>query len=160
MRNYAYKMNVSLFIFFLLLLYNGMARVTTLDHPGPKLQILLVKVFSLTQKTNEILPATVQKSNFVSSRKEPHVPSDLTLYWNEYLMFPQTWNFIKISNYTFKWTRYYNGDIQSKSYSGWFRHIHAYSSIFRNYSGTFRTVCKPGIFRTLAYGKSETYSEL
>ena len=57
-----------------------MARVTTLDHPGPKLQILLVKVFSLTQKTNEILPAKVQKSNFVSSRKEPHVSSDLTLY--------------------------------------------------------------------------------
>ena len=35
---------------------------------------ILVKIFSLKQKTNEILPAALQKINFVSSRKQPYVP--------------------------------------------------------------------------------------
>ena len=40
-------------------------------------------------------------------------------------------------------------------------HISAYSGKFRNYSGIFRILHNPGIFRTLVYSKSkeETYSE-
>ena len=37
--------------------------------------------------------------------------------------------------------------------------IQAYSAIFRNYSDIFWNLCNPGIFRTLAYSKPETYWE-
>ena len=36
----------------------------------------LVKIFSLTQKTNQILLATIKKINFASLRKQPHNHSD------------------------------------------------------------------------------------
>ena len=51
------------------------------------------------------------------------------------------------------------GTCKKKGHSGRFRHIHAYSSILRNYSGIFRTLCKPGIFRTLLHSEIEVYSE-
>ena len=41
-----------------------------------KFEIILVKLFSQKQKTNQILPATMRKINFVSSRKQRHVPLD------------------------------------------------------------------------------------
>ena len=41
-----------------------------------KFEILLVKIFSLKQKTNQKLPATLKKPIFFSSRKKLHVPSD------------------------------------------------------------------------------------
>ena len=43
---------------------------------------------------------------------------------------------------------------------GIFTDTQTYSGIFRNYSGIFNTLCKLGIFRTLAYWEPEPYSEL
>ena len=57
-----------------------------------------------------------KKSKFTSSRKQPHVPSDYTL-------------FLKKSNHAFRWTRDYNGI---------FTNIQTYSDISRQ----FRTLCK------------------
>ena len=44
---------------------------------------------------------------------------------------------------------------------GIFTHILAYSNIFKHKQsiGIFRTLCNPGIFRTLAYTEQKTYSE-
>ena len=44
---------------------------------------------------------------------------------------------------------------------GTFTHILAYSDMFRKYSGIFRILCNPHIFRMLVYSKSEpkAYSE-
>ena len=39
---------------------------------------------------------------------------------------------------------------------GIFTHISTYLEVFRNYSGIFRTLYNPGIFRTLVYSESET----
>ena len=39
----------------------------------------IVKIFSLKQKTNEILQVAIEKLKFFSSRKRPHVPSDYNL---------------------------------------------------------------------------------
>ena len=48
--------------------------------PGPsalsKFEILLVKIFGLKQKLNQIFQLLKRKSNFVSSGKQPQVPSD------------------------------------------------------------------------------------
>ena len=40
-----------------------------------------------------------------------------------------------------------------------FRHIQAWSGIFRNYSGIFKTLGKPLIFRTQEYSEPEGYPE-
>ena len=37
-----------------------------------------------------------------------------------------------------------------QAYSRIFMHIHTYSGIIQAYSGIFRTLCNPGIFRTLS----------
>ena len=83
-------------------------------------------------------------------------------------MLLETINLIKISNDAFKQTRCYNGGMEVKIHSDRFSHIHgiasilkAYSGIFRDnqaysgtiqgFSGTFRSLCDPGIFRTLTY---------
>ena len=44
---------------------------------------------------------------------------------------------------------------------GIFTHILAYSNIFKHKQriGIFRTLCNPGIFRTLAYTEQKAYSE-
>ena len=47
------------------------------------------------------------------------------------------------------------------SFTLWFStfqlwHVETYSDMFRNYSGIFRTLYNPGIFRTLVYSESET----
>ena len=37
--------------------------------------------------------------------------------------------------------------------SGTFRHNQAYPGIIQAYSGIFKTLCNPGIFRTVAYSE-------
>ena len=39
-----------------------------------------------------------------------------------------------------------------------FRHNQAYSGIIQEYSGIFRTLCNPAIFRTLTYSEPEVSS--
>ena len=39
------------------------------------------------------------------------------------------------------------------TYSGIIRHIQAQSALFENYSGMFRTLGNPGIFRNLVYSE-------
>ena len=67
LRNNAYKTNVSLIIFILLLLYNRIFMVDSrslVPKGNKKFEILLVKVFSLKQKTSKILSATIKKVKF------------------------------------------------------------------------------------------------
>ena len=45
-----------------------------------KLEILRVKIFSLKQETNQILPATIENSNFASCRKQLHILLDKGLH--------------------------------------------------------------------------------
>ena len=127
---------------------------------GPKgnsnFEILLVEIFSPKQK--KILPATIEKINFVSLGKQPHVPSDNKRRWNIVTrnglsVFPFLMTIVKIK----------------QSPSGRFRHIHAYSGILRHdqtysgiilaYSGILRTLCNSGIFKTLVYSEPDAYSE-
>ena len=72
MRNNAYKINVSLIIFTLLLLYNGISRyniATSVPKGHSKLKILLVKVFNLKQKINQVLPVTIETIKFCIFKK-------------------------------------------------------------------------------------------
>ena len=46
-----------------------------------------------------------------------------------------------------------------QAYSHLFRYNQVYSGIFQSYSGIFRTLYNPGIFRTLAYSELEACSE-
>ena len=48
------------------------------SHPkgNSKFETLLVKIFQLKQKTNQRLSATIEKTKFFSSRKQPHFPLD------------------------------------------------------------------------------------
>ena len=45
------------------------------------------------------------------------------------------------------------------AHSSIFRHNQAYSRIIQVYSGVFRTLCNPGIFKNLAYSEPHAYSE-
>ena len=84
-------------------------------------------MFSLKQKTSQILPATIGKIKFYLFKK--------TVYGSlrqEIIMGKCT-------------TKAIQADV------GMFTDIPAYSGIFKNYSGIFRILCNPGIFRTLAY---------
>ena len=50
----------------------------SLDSKGnTKFEILIIKMFTLKQKTNQIHPATIKKINFVSSRKHVQVDQGL-----------------------------------------------------------------------------------
>ena len=40
-----------------------------------------------------------------------------------------------------------------------FTHNHAYPGIIQAYSGIFKTLCNPGMFRTVVYPEPFTYSE-
>ena len=84
-------------------------------------------MFSLKQKTSQILPATVDKIKFYLFKK--------TVYGS----FRQEIIMGKCK------TKAIQADV------GMFTDIPAYSGIFKNYSGIFRILCNPGIFRTLAY---------
>ena len=46
-----------------------------------KFETLIVKIFSLKQKANQILSAATEKNNFFSSRKQSKVPLDKVLQW-------------------------------------------------------------------------------
>ena len=84
-------------------------------------------MFSLKQKTNQILPAPIDKTKFYLFQK--------TVYGS----FRQ---------------RIIMGKCKKKAIQadvGIFTDISVYSGIFKNYSGIFRILCNPGIFRTLAY---------
>ena len=105
--------------------------------PAPKgnskLEILLVKIFNLKQKTSRTLPATIEKINFVFSKKRSMAPLNNGLQWGN------------IKQNPFK---------QIYACSRIFRHIQIKSGIFRNYSGIFRTLCNPGIFKTMVYSET------
>ena len=64
-----------------------------LDPSAPrsnnKFEILLVKVFSLKQKSNQMLPVTIEKNQILSLQVNS-------------LMFLQTINFVEINNHGFK----------------------------------------------------------
>ena len=115
-----------------------------------KFQILFVKTFSLKQKANKILPTTTKKSNFVSSRKQPHVRSHYNFQFCELLR-------------RYKLQR---GNVKEKPfrqiqvYSCICRHIQVYSNIIMHIEQLFRhiheftTLFNPGIFTTLAYSET------
>ena len=46
------------------------------------------------------------------------------------------------------------------AYSDIFKHKQAYSGIIWAYSGIFRTLCNPSIFKTLLHSEPKAYSEL
>ena len=105
-------------------------------------------------KTNER-----EKTNFVSSRKQPHVPP---AYNFQYCLNAET------SNQAFNRTRITRGKREEKpfrqiqAYSGIFRHVQAYSETIRyiqTFSDIFTTLHNLGILRTLVYSEPETYSE-
>ena len=50
--------------------------------------------------------------------------------------------------------------MKNKSHSDRFRPIQAKSNISTNYSGIFKTLCNPGIFRAVTYPEPLTYSKL
>ena len=111
----------------------------TIWAPGPsgckdnsKFEILLAKIFSIRQKANQILSATLRKIKFVSSKKQP-------------------------KNITMK--KFKAKVIQADE--GIFTHILVYSDIFKHKKtiSIFRTLCNPGLFRTLAYTEQKPYSE-
>ena len=97
------------------------------------------------KKTNQILPATMEKSFFFQENK--------LLRRKQFL---QTINFIELINKAMKQTRDCNKDMQGirtdlkiflniQTCSDMFRHL---LGIFRSYSDIFRTLCNPGIKRT------------
>ena len=52
------------------MVYQDSLPLATLDHKGnSKFEILLVRIFNLKQKTNQILPATVEKIKFCLLKK-------------------------------------------------------------------------------------------
>ena len=65
----------------------------------------------------------------------------------------------------FKETRQFNEDMENKNYSGRLSYVHtysdtqAYSEIIQTYLGIFRTLCKPGIFRTRGIFRYLKYQE-
>ena len=122
--------------------YDGYIKIHGPRPPRPlnsKFEISLVKIFSLKQKKIKYFQQLQKKSDFVSSRKELHVPSD----------FPSNSQFyvnVEISNHALNQIRDCNGEMQIKSYSGRFRHIHTCSGIFRHnpaYSGIIQAYLEP-----------------
>ena len=86
-------------------------------------------MFSLKQKTNQMLPGTIDKIKLYLFKK--------TVYGS----FRQE---ITMGNCK---------TIAIQADLGIFTHIPAYSGIFKNYSGIFRILCNHDIFRTLAYSE-------
>ena len=74
-----------------------------LAHSAPKgnskFEILLVRVFSLRQKNKPNTSCSYRKNQILSLQENS-------------LVFLQITNFIEISNYMFKYTRDFNGDIK------------------------------------------------
>ena len=89
------------------------------------LNLTCKNILSKTKKTMKYFQLLQTKSNFVSSRKQPHVPLDYNL---------QSLVDVQISNHIFKQKRDYktNGKIQKCKTKGRLRHIHRYSTIFRH----------------------------
>ena len=83
-------------------------------------------MFSLKQKTNQMLPGTIDK---------------IKLSFQENSLW---WQGITMGNCK---------TIAIQADLGIFTHIPAYSGIFKNYSGIFRILCNHDIFRTLAYSE-------
>ena len=79
----------------------GISRFTA-PKDNTKFEILLIRLFSLKQKTKQRLPASINKSNFVSSKKQLYVSSDYIFLFRV--------NF-EISNHVFKETKEYYGEM-------------------------------------------------
>ena len=103
-----------------------------------KFEILLVKIFSPEQKTNQMLSATIEKIKYFVFKKTINgsirqrkamgkcktkaIQADLGVF-----TFPHIEIYLQV-----------------------FRHNQTYSGIIQAYSGIFRTLCNPSIIRTLA----------
>ena len=61
-------------------------------------------------------------------------------YWGKQSMIP----------FSDKWLQWVNAK-PFRQISGIFRHNQAYPGITQTYSGIFKTLCNPGVFRTLVY---------
>ena len=113
-----------------------------------KFEILLVKIFKLKPKIYQIVSATTQKikSFFFKKTIFVYFRQNVTMgKCKTKAIQADLGKFTHITAYS---------DI-----SHLFRHNQAYSRIIQAYSGIFRTLCIPGIFRTLSYSERETYSE-
>ena len=90
-----------------------------------KFKTLLVQIFSLKTKNNQILPVTIEKIDFFLSKK--------TVYGSIRLGITM-------------------GECKTKAIQtnlGIFRHNQTYPGIILAYSGTCRTLCYPDIFKTV-----------
>ena len=100
-----------------------------LDPLGPqrcsKFHILPVKIFSLKQRTKQILPATIEKITFLLFKK---------------IVYGSFRKGITIGKCK---TKAIQRDL------GTFRHNRAYPKTIQGYSGIFRTLCNPGMFRNV-----------
>ena len=147
-------------------------------------EILVVKTFSLKQKLNQILPATIEKIKFCLITKTASCSSRIQNNFQFHVN-------IEISNHAFKYTRDYNGERRIHTHSAMFRYFQTYSGIIRHIRELFkhiqnpvqsqhiqnpyifrirdifrtlrhnnlRHINNPSILRALVYSKLETYSE-
>ena len=114
-------------------------------------------MFGLKQKLNEIFPVTIKKIEFCLVKKK--APWTLTIFSS----FVQT-----VKQITTCSNKQGNKNVKCKTkaihkdlaiftltpvYLGICRHVQGYSGIFKNYSGVFRTLRNPTIFRNLIYSE-------
>ena len=108
-----------------------------------KFEIVTVKIFSLKQKANQILSATIEKIKFFLFRK--------TVYGS----FKQGITMEKCK------TKAIQADLtifpHIQAYSHLLRDNQAHSGIIQAYPGIFRTL--PGVFSILTYSEPESYLE-
>ena len=114
-------------------------------------------MFGLKQKLNEIFPVTIKKIEFCLVKKK--APWSLNIFSS----FVQT---VKQTTACSNKQRNKSGKCEIKAihkglaiftlipvYLGIFRHVPGYSGISKNYSGVFRILCNPSIFRNLIYSE-------
>ena len=97
-----------------------------------KFEILLVKIFSLKQKINQILPATTEKIKMFLFKKSVFGSFNKGLQWES------------VKQNSFR---------QIQAHSNIFWHIQTYSGIFQIHSDIFRTLCNPDIFRAFVFSE-------
>ena len=104
-----------------------------------------------------------RKSNFVSSRKQPHVPSDYNFQFCvtvEIRLDKKVDKRLQRENVKQKSSsKYIHIFLHIQAYSEIFRHNQTYSGFIQAYTGMSRTLYNPGISRTPAYSEPEAYSE-
>ena len=130
---------------------------TPLPTTSFPLNYTLIQSKTHKKNKNNYFQLLRKKLNFISSRKQPKVPS----YYNFQFRAND-----KISNHALKQTRVNNREIKNKTHSDKyryilqiFRHNEAYSGVIRAYPGTFRTPCYSVISRTLVHSEPHAYSE-